>query len=189
MSRIGKKPLKVPAGVQVKCDGNLVQIKGPKGQVAREMHSAVAIAVAGDTIQVSLKNLASAKATSRQALEQKKFHGLSRTLIQNMLDGVTTGYTKTLTLVGVGYRAAQKGKGITMTVGFSHPVEYDPPAGVTITVPSQTSIVITGADKETVGMVAAKLRGYKPPEPYHGKGVRYAEEVIQTKVGKAAGKK
>ena len=189
MSRIGKKPLKIPVGVQVKLDGNRVNVKGPKGQVERKLHTAVKIAMDGDVIKVALNLPSGIDVHSRQGKELMKFHGLSRTLVHNMIEGVTTGYTRSLTLVGVGYRASVKGKGLTMSVGLSHPVDYDPPAGVTIQVPNQTSIVILGADKEVVGMVAAKLRGYKPPEPYHGKGVRYADEVIQTKVGKAAGKK
>lgn len=179
MSRVGKVPVKIPSGVQVKLEGNKVSIKGPKGQLERVIHPTVKVAQVGDTLNVSMGS---------PLEEDRRFHGLSRTLLFNMVEGVTTGYTKSLSLHGVGYRAAAKGKGITMAVGYSHPIEYDPPAGITLTVDKQTTIVITGASKELVGEVAAKLRGYKPPEPYHGKGVRYSEEVIVTKVGKAAGK-
>ena len=189
MSRIGNRPITVPAGVQVKLQGNLVHIKGPKGEIQRNLHAAVKVGMTGDIIKVALNLPTGLTLDSRQGKEMKKFHGLSRTLVQNMLEGVTTGFTRSLTLVGVGYRAAAAGKGVTMAVGLSHPVEFQPPPGVVIQVPSQTSVIVSGADKETVGIVAAKLRGYRPPEPYHGKGVRYADEVIQTKVGKAAGKK
>lgn len=180
MSRIGKQPIKVPAGVQVKLEGQKISIKGPKGQLERVLHSAVKVAQNGTDLNVSV---------ATDNLDDRRFHGLTRTILANMVTGVTTGYSKTLSLVGVGYRAQAAGKGITMTVGYSHPIEFQPPEGITLTVDKQTTIVISGASKEIVGEVAAKLRDYKHPEPYHGKGIRYVDEVIQTKVGKAAGKK
>lgn len=180
MSRIGKRPIEVPAGVQVKLDGLRVSVKGPKGSLERVLHPTVKVTQDGSNLNV-------AAATGLE--EDRRFHGLTRTILANMVTGVTSGYSKTLTLVGVGYRAQPTGKGITMTVGYSHPIEFQPPEGITITVDKQTTIVISGASKEIVGEVAAKLRDYKTPEPYHGKGIRYVDEVIVTKVGKAAGKK
>ena len=180
MSRIGKKPVIVPAGVQVKVDGNKISVKGPKGALERELHPAVKVVQSGAELNVSL-------ATGN--VDDSRFHGLTRTILSNMVEGVTNGYTKTLSLVGVGYRAQAVGKGISMTVGYSHPIEYQPPTGITVTVDKQTTLIISGASKELVGEVAAKLRDYKHPEPYHGKGIRYVDEVIKTKVGKAAGKK
>jgi large subunit ribosomal protein L6 len=123
-----------------------------------------------------------------EGAEYRRFHGLTRTIIANMVEGVTKGYSKSLSLVGVGYRAAQQGKGLSLSLGFSHPIQFDAPEGIELKVDKQTTIAVSGASKELVGEVAAKIRDLKPPEPYHGKGVRYSDEVIQTKVGKAAGK-
>lgn len=179
MSRIGKRPVLIPKGVEIKFEPGKVQVKGPKGTLAKGLHEAVAAKVEGDSVLVS------------QAMagdQYKRFHGLSRTMIANMIEGVTKGYTKSLTLVGVGYRAAPQGKGLNLTLGFSHPIQFDPPAGIELKVEKLTTIIVTGSSKELVGEIAAKIRGLKPPEPYHGKGVRYSDEVIQTKVGKAAGK-
>jgi len=125
----------------------------------------------------------------REGKELRKYHGLTRTLVNNMVLGVSQGFSKRLKLVGVGYRGAQKGKGLTLSLGLSHPVEYDAPAGIELKMEGQTVVIVAGADKELVGQVAAKIRGFRPPEPYHGKGVRYEDEKIITKVGKAAGKK
>lgn len=177
MSRIGKRPLEIPKGVQVKLEGNRITVKGPKGELKRKIHETIAMKQDGTKLLFSQK---------AEDPTTRKFWGLSRTLVSNMVDGVVNGYSKSLTLVGVGYRAAVKGKGITVTCGLSHPVEFDPPQGITLTIDKQTTIIIAGPDKELVGDVAAKLRSYRPPEPYHGKGIRYSDEVVHTKVGKAA---
>lgn len=180
MSRIGKKPIEIPSGVDVTVNGQLVKVKGPKGQLEKTLHDTVKVDKDGSNVVVSLKDPIPANA---------RFHGLSRTLVANMVEGCSTGFTKTLSLVGVGYRAAADGKGLNLTLGFSHPVNYPETAGIEFKVDKATTIHITGACKETVGEVAAKIRSIRPPEPYHGKGVRYVDEVIQTKVGKASGKK
>jgi large subunit ribosomal protein L6 len=180
MSRIGKQPIQLPKGVEVKLTGTKVSVKGPKGQLERSLHSSIGVAVEGENALVTSKT---------GTMEDRKFHGLSRTLVNNMVVGVSSGYTKTLTLIGVGYRAAVAGKELQLTLGFSHPVIYPIDSGLTITVDKNTTIVIAGADKEKVGQTAANIRGFRPPEPYHGKGVRYAYEKIITKVGKSAGKK
>ena len=180
MSRIGKKPIELPKGVQVTLSGRKLAVKGPKGNLERELHEQVDVKVEGSKVTVLTKS---------EAYENRRFHGLTRSLVNNMVQGVATGFTKRLKLVGVGFRAAPAGKGIQLTLGFSHPVNFDAPAGIEIKVEAQTSVIISGADKEMVGQVAAKIRGFRPPEPYHGKGVRYEDEVIAIKVGKAAGKK
>ena len=180
MSRIGKKPIDLPKGVQVTVSGRTIQVKGPKGTLVRDLHRDVEVALEGASLTVASK---------RDALECRRFHGLTRSLLSNMVVGVADGFTKRLKLVGVGYRAAMSGKSLSLTLGYSHPINFDPPAGVDLKVDGQTTVIVSGADKELVGRVAATLRGYRPPEPYHGKGVRYEEEIIQTKVGKAAGKK
>lgn len=178
MSRIGKKPIELPKGVTFTINGKNVDVKGPKGHLSRNIHGEVDVAVKGTEVSVSVKSD-----------EHRKFQGLTRTLLNNMVVGVSVGFSKRLKLVGVGYRAASAGKKVNLSLGFSHPVEYEPPAGVEIKVDQQTLLVVSGADKELVGQVAAKVRGFRPPEPYHGKGVRYEDEKIVTKVGKAAGKK
>lgn len=180
MSRIGKKPIELPKGVQVTVQGQSVSVKGPKGTLSRALHRDIDVKVEGNNVVVSPKQAAE---------DAGRFHGLTRTLVNNMVVGVSEGFTRRLKLVGVGYRAATTGKTLNLSLGFSHPVNYDPPTGIEIKVEAQTTLVVTGADKELVGQVAAKLRGFRPPEPYHGKGVRYEDERIATKVGKAAGKK
>jgi large subunit ribosomal protein L6 len=180
MSRIGKKPIELPKGVEVKVNGRTVNVKGPKGNLSRELHHEVDVKVEGQKLNVLVK---------RDEYELRRYHGLTRSLLNNMVLGVTAGYSKRLKLVGVGYRAQSAGKGVNMSLGFSHPVDYQPPAGIELKVDAQTTIIVSGADKELVGQVAAKIRGFRPPEPYHGKGVRYEDEKIITKVGKAAGKK
>jgi large subunit ribosomal protein L6 len=180
MSRIGKKIIMIPKGVEVKLEGNLARVKGPKGTLEREFHSSVGVKLEGDKAHVELKE---------QSEMNKRFHGLSRTLLANMVQGVHSGYSKSLTLVGVGYRAQMTGKNLQLNLGYSHPIDYAPPAGIEFKVDKQTTILVSGADKEMVGLVAAKIRGFRPPEPYHGKGVRYTEEHIATKQGKASGKK
>ena len=180
MSRIGKQPINLPKGVEVKVTGSTINIKGPKGTLSRLLNQHVDVKVEGQTLTVVPKG---------EALELRRFHGLTRTLLSNMVTGVTDGFSRRLKLVGVGYRAAPQGKGLTMSLGYSHPVLFDAPSGIELKVEAQTTIVVSGADKEMVGQVSAKIRGFRPPEPYHGKGVRYEDEKIATKVGKAAGKK
>lgn len=180
MSRIGKKPVEIAKGVEVSVAGQTVKVKGPKGQVERKIHDSMKAVVEGGAVKVVPKT---------EGAESARFHGLTRTLISNMVVGVTQGFSKTLTLVGVGYKAAQSGKNITLNVGYSHPVEVKAPAGVELKVDKTVNIVVSGPEKEVVGQLAASIRGIRPPEPYHGKGIRYMDEVIVTKVGKAAGKK
>ena len=180
MSRIGKKPIDVPSGVEVTINGNNVKVKGPKGTLERTIHESMNIVREGNVILVNPK--ASDNST-------RNFHGLSRTLISNMVEGCSKGFTKSLSLIGVGYRATLKGKQLNLTLGYSHPIEFDAPEGIDFAVEKQTKVTISGASKEVVGETAAKIRSLRPPEPYHGKGVRYTDEQIITKVGKAAGKK
>ena len=175
MSRIGKMPVTVPAGVEVKVDGSTVTVKGPKGELTREFDSMMSIAVEGTEVVVSRPD------DSREA---KSLHGLTRTLISNMVEGVSNGYQKKLQLVGVGYRAALKGKDLEMQLGYSHPVLMECPEGITFEVPSQTEIVVNGISKEQVGQVAANVRAWRKPEPYKGKGIRYEGEHVRRKVGK-----
>ena len=176
MSRIGKMPIAVPAGVDVTNDGTTVTAKGPKGELTRTFQPMMTITREGDEIIVTRPD------DSREA---KAFHGLTRTLIHNMVEGVSTGFTKKLQLVGVGYRAALKGKDLEMQLGYSHPVLVEAPEGITFEVPSQTEIVVTGPSKEQVGQVAANIRKWRKPEPYKGKGIRYEGEHVRRKVGKA----
>lgn len=180
MSRIGKAAITIPAGVEVKLDGNIVSVKGPKGQLQKKIPAEIEVKIEAGSVSV--------KPTSDRN-DLRKYWGLSRTLIANMVEGVNTGYKKTLTLIGVGYRAAKEGKNINFTLGYSHPIIFEPVEGVELNVVKQTTVEVTGASKEDVGEMAAKIRALRPPEPYHGKGVRYADEVIITKVGKASGKK
>ena len=181
MSRIGKKPIEIPQGVEVKLEGgNVVKVKGPKGQLERKIHHTVKLSMENGSVHVTPGTTANA---------DRRFHGLSRTLIANMVEGVSKGFERSLTLVGVGYRAVAKGKGLTLSLGYSHPIEYDPPAGIDCKVDKQTTVILSSANKELLGQEAAKIRSFRKPEPYHGKGVRYTDERIVTKVGKAAGKK
>lgn len=181
MSRIGNSPIAIPAGVDIKIEaGNAVTVKGPKGTLSRTLHRDMIIEKDADTLIV--------KRPTEQK-EHKSLHGLTRTLINNMVVGVTEGFTKTLEINGVGYRAAKQGNKLALTLGFSHPVEMDPPEGITIDVPQPNQIVISGTDKQNVGQFAAQVREKRPPEPYKGKGIKYAGEVIRRKEGKAGGKK
>jgi len=175
MSRIGKKPIDVPNGVQVTIEGQTVTVKGPKGQLAWTLTDEVVPTREGETIVLSKRD----ETTRAQAM-----WGLSRTLVNNMVVGVTTGYERTLELVGVGYRAAMKGQALSMQLGFSHDVEVKPPQGITFAVPRQTEVKISGIDKQLVGETAARIRRLRPPEPYKGKGVRYAGEQVRRKEGK-----
>jgi large subunit ribosomal protein L6 len=179
MSRVGKNPIEVPKGVDVKIDGQKLRVKGPKGELTRTLHPSVSAGLEGGKIFVK---------TRTNTKLDRPFHGLSRTLVANMVTGVTDGFTRSLSLIGVGYRAAMQGQDLNLTLGFSHPVKFTPPKGISIAVDKQTTVIISGSDKEAVGQVAADIRGFRPPEPYHGKGVRYSDEQIVTKVGKAGGK-
>jgi large subunit ribosomal protein L6 len=175
MSRIGKKPVATPNGVTITIDGQTVTVKGPKGQLAWTLADEIAVSQDGQNIV-----LAKREETPRA----QAMWGLSRTLVNNMVVGVTQGYEETLELVGVGYRAAMKGQALSMQLGFSHDVDLKPPAGITFAVPKQTEIKISGIDKQLVGETAARIRRIRPPEPYKGKGVRYSGEQVRRKEGK-----
>ena len=179
MSRIGKRPIPVPAKVTVTIDGQAVTVKGPKGELSRIIPEGVVISQEESTVTVTPEN------TSRRSRER---HGLCRTLIANMIEGVTNGYQKRLEIQGVGYRAQVQGQKLNMSLGYSHPVIFDPPEGIQFAVESNTNVIVSGIDKEVVGNIAAKIRDARPPERYKGKGVRYAGEYIRRKAGKA-GKK
>lgn len=177
MSRIGRMPITVPSGVKVKISGTEVQVEGPKGKLTRQIHPAIKAELKDSTLLVTRPD---------DSKQNKALHGLTRALLANMVQGAAQGYTKNLEIEGVGYRAAVEGKKLTMTLGYSHPVEMAIPAGLTVAVEKQVSVSISGADKELVGQFAANVRFQKPPEPYRGKGIRYSNEVIRRKAGKAA---
>ena len=179
MSRIGKAPIPVPDKVTVSLNGLAVTVKGPKGELSRTLPDGVTISQEGNTLQVNPVN------TSRRSRER---HGLSRTLVANMVEGVSQGFTRKLEIVGVGYRAAVQGKKLVVSAGYSHPVEMVPPEGVSFSVENNTTVFVSGADKEAVGNEAAKVRAIRPPEPYKGKGIKYEGEKILRKAGKT-GKK
>jgi large subunit ribosomal protein L6 len=175
MSRIGKKPIPVPSGVQVTIEGQTVTVKGPKGELAWTLIDDVVPSRDGETIVLAKRD---------ESPRAQAMWGLSRTLVNNMVVGVTQGYEKTLELVGVGYRAAMKGQALSMQLGFSHDVDIKPPQGIAFAVPRQTEIKISGIDKQLVGETAARIRRIRPPEPYKGKGVRYTGEKVRRKEGK-----
>ncbi len=177
MSRIGKKPVTVPKGVTVTLNGNTVKVKGPKGELERTIHRTMTLRQDGDSIVVERPG---------DEPEHKAMHGLSRTLVANMVEGVTKGFQKQLEIIGVGYKAETRPYGLQLALGYSHPIEYRAPKGIKLTAPTPTSMVVDGADKEVVGQVAAELRSLRPPEPYKGKGIRYAGEYVRRKVGKRA---
>lgn len=179
MSRIGKMPITVPAGVTVTIENNFVTVKGPKGELSRQINK---------NMKLTLNNGVLTVERPSDEKEDRAMHGLSRTLINNMIIGVTQGFSKTLEINGVGYRAAKQGQNINFTLGFSHPVVKEPPAGITFEVPAPNKIVVSGADKEVVGAVAAEIRTLRPPEPYKGKGIRYEGEFVRRKIGKAGAK-
>ena len=180
MSRIGLKPIELPAGVEVKVDGNnLVTVKGPKGELTEQLSNLLNITVDGAVVTVSRDS--DAKAYREQ-------HGLARTLINNMVIGVTQGYEKKLELVGVGYKVEKKGKVLVLNLGYSHPIEMEDPEGITTEAPSNTEVIVKGCDKALVGNYAANIRKWRKPEPYKGKGVKYAGEVIRRKEGKTGAK-
>lgn len=179
MSRIGKLPITVPANVTVTIENNLVTVKGPKGELTSQINKDMILKLEDGHLTVERPS---------DDKEHRAMHGLSRTLINNMVIGVTDGFAKTLEINGVGYRAAKQGENINFTLGFSHPVVKEPPAGITFEVPAPNKIVVKGANKETVGAVAADIRTLRPPEPYKGKGIRYEGEVVRRKAGKAGAK-
>ena len=178
MSRIGKKPV-ITDGVTVTQSGNTLKIKGKLGELEKSFHPNIRIEVNNNEVHVSRPN---------DQKENKALHGLTRALIQNMVNGVKEGYSKTLDIVGVGYKAELKGKNLLVNIGYSHPILFAPPEQVTLEVPAPTQIKIFGIDKDLVGLVAAKIRSFREPEPYKGKGIKYSDEIIQRKAGKTAGK-
>jgi len=182
MSRIGKKPVEIPAGVEVKlAEGNQITVKGAKGTLTQKLHEDMIIKIEGNLVKVERPS---------DEKEHRSFHGLTRTLIANMIHGVTTGYKKELEINGVGYRAQKQGKQLVMNLGYSHPVVIDEVPGITIETPAPNKIIVSGCDKQLVGQVAADIRSKKKPEPYLGKGIKYVDEVIRRKEGKAGkGKK
>lgn len=175
MSRIGKLPIDIPAGVKVALNGNIVSVEGPKGKLEQDIHPKAAVVIDGNVITVSKVD---------ETKLSRSVYGLTRTLINNMIIGVTTGYEKKLEIIGVGYRVAQKGANLDFALGFSHPVEVVPPAGIEFAVEGQTKIAVKGIDKQLVGQVAANIRELRPPEPYKGKGIRYLGEYVVRKAGK-----
>ena len=176
MSRIGKMPIAIPAGVEVTLNGSDITVKGPKGTLTRTLNPELTVTVDAGVITVTRPN---------DEKENRSLHGLTRTLIANMIEGVANGYSKTLDIVGIGYRASMQGKDVVLSVGYSHTVTIAAPEGITITCPSANQIIVSGADKQVVGQVAAEIRGVRPPEPYKGKGIRYSDEVVRRKEGKA----
>lgn len=179
-SRVGKKPILIPSGVAVSRDGRVIRVKGPKGEMLFPLGHGVEVTL--DPKEVVVEQVGGGK----QALAM---HGTTRAILANMVHGVTQGFTKTLEITGTGYRALMAGKKLTLQLGFSHTIEYEAPAGITITVESPTKLHVSGHDKGLVGQVAANIRGYRPPEPYKGKGIKYAGEYVRRKAGKAAGGK
>lgn len=180
MSRIGKRPIGIPSGVDFKIEENVITVKGPKGTLTREMHSLMNIAVENNQVMVTRPD---------DEPFSRSLHGLTRTLIANMVEGVTNGFTKGLDMVGVGYRAVKQGNKLVLTVGKSHPVELTPFEGIDFEVPAPNKILIKGMDKELVGAFAAMVRSEREPEPYKGKGIKYEGEVVRRKVGKTGSKK
>ncbi|MDD6807366.1 MAG: 50S ribosomal protein L6 [Oscillospiraceae bacterium] len=176
MSRIGRMPIAIPAGVEVKLDGNTVSVKGPKGTLTRTVHQNMKVEVNGAEITVTRPN---------DNKENRSLHGLTRTLIANMVEGVTNGFSKELEVNGVGYRAQKQGNDLVLNIGYSHQVIMPAPEGVSIEVPGPNKVVVSGADKQKVGQFAAEIREKRPPEPYKGKGIKYVDEHIRRKEGKA----
>ncbi len=180
MSRIGRKPINIPAGVTVNvADDNVITVKGPKGELVRKLHPEIKVEVEGAVINVTRPS---------DAPKHRSLHGLTRTLVSNMVEGVLNGYKKSLEIVGTGYKVQKQGNGIVLNIGYSHPVEIPEIEGITFEVTASTAFSVSGADKQQVGQIAAEIRSKRPPEPYHGKGIRYAGEFVRRKEGKA-GKK
>jgi large subunit ribosomal protein L6 len=176
MSRIGRAPIEIPAGVEVKIDTNVIEVKGPQGSLSREFHPDMSVEVSEGAITVTRPS---------DDKEHRSLHGLTRSLIANMVQGVTVGFTRNLEIVGVGYRAAKQGNKLVLSLGYSHPIELEPAPGIEIEVPTPTKISVKGIDKELVGQTAANIRDFRRPEPYLGKGVRYEGERVRRKAGKA----
>ena len=176
MSRVGFKPIELPAGVELKVDGNTVSVKGPKGQLQQEIPEGIRLVQEANTITVERPN---------EEKYYKSLHGLTRSLVANMVEGVTKGFSKTLEINGVGYRATKQGNKLVLTVGYSHPVEFEERPGIEIEVPSPNRVVVKGIDKQRVGQLAAEIRSVRKPEPYKGKGIKYENEIIRRKAGKA----
>jgi len=181
MSRVGKAPVRIAQGVKVEVKDGVVRVEGPKGKLSQKLPHGISVKVENGQVFVARDEKAAENASA--------LHGLTRTLVQNMVHGVSVGFTRELDIVGVGYRAATKGNSLNLTLGYSHPIDYELPAGVAVKVENNTHLVLTGADKILVGMVAAKIRSFKQPEPYQGKGIKYSDEHIIRKQGKAAGAK
>jgi large subunit ribosomal protein L6 len=179
MSRIGKMPIEIPQGVEVKIEGNIIKVKGPKGSMCRELHKDIKVKAENSMIIVERPS---------ESNTHKALHGLTRSLIFNMVHGVVEGFEKKLALEGVGYRAAKQGNKLVLTIGYSHPVEIEPPAGIEFDVPAPNRISVKGFDKELVGQIAANIRKVREPEPYKGKGIRYEDEIVRRKVGKTGAK-
>jgi large subunit ribosomal protein L6 len=179
MSRIGKKPVQIPAGVTVTIDDGSVRVKGPRGELVRRVNPAMEVVQQNGAVEVRRPS---------EENEHKALHGLTRTLIANMVEGVTAGFRKQLEIVGVGYKAENRPYGLQLALGYSHQIEYRSPQGIKLTATTPTAITIEGADKEMVGQVAAEIRNLRPPEPYKGKGIKYAGEQVRRKAGKAGGK-
>ena len=175
MSRIGNKPITVPEGIEVSLDGQKITVKGPKGTLEREIHNNISVKLENGVITVTRPN---------DQKENRSLHGLTRTLINNMIEGVSKEFTKTLEINGVGYRAAKQGKTLVLTLGYSHPVNMEEPEGITFEVPNQNTVIVRGIDKQLVGQMAAEVRTKRPPEPYRGKGIKYSYEHIRRKEGK-----
>lgn len=179
MSRIGKKPVPLPKNVTATIDGRKLTVKGPNGELQRTLHREMKLELEDGAVVVKRPS---------DEKEHKALHGLTRTLVANMVEGVERGFKKQLDIVGVGFRAEARPYGLFLALGFSHPIEYRAPKGIKLTAPQPTSVIIEGADKEMVGQVAAEIRGLRPPEPYKGKGIKYADEKVRRKAGKAGGK-
>ena len=178
MSRIGKQPIEVPQGTDVTVNGQNVHVKGPKGELTFDAHADMTVALEEGVVTVTRPS---------DEPQHRALHGLTRMLVANMIEGVVTGFSKTLEIQGVGYRALKKGSGIELNLGFSHTINYQAPDGVSLDLPDQTTIVVTGMDKQKVGQAAAEIRAFRPPEPYKGKGIRYKGEHVRRKDGKTAG--
>lgn len=177
MSRIGLKPIEIPEGVEVKLDGNKVSVKGPKGELSKEIHENMTLKMEDNVVTIERHN---------DLKENRSLHGTSRTMIANMIQGVTQGFEKSLEISGVGYRAHKQGNKLVVSAGYSHPVEIDAIDGIEIDVPENTKLTVKGIDKELVGAIAANIRAIRPPEPYKGKGIRYVGEYVRRKEGKTA---